>query len=94
MENKKFLAAKLVNVKDTKVERVRMPYRLKRSAMQMQANAVNTNIQIEMARMKLRRPFVEGRSEDAGADLLDSVIIKNLIYNGKQEIFKGKVFSS
>lgn len=70
--------------------RMKMPFKLKTTALALQDRTVATNILIEKARRSLRnseRP--EGRAE---VEPLDNIVVRNLIYNGQSGIFNGEYF--
>jgi hypothetical protein len=94
IQNKKLLKSLLANVKNSKVKQVKMPYSLQTPTTTLQKKVAETNIQVEVARRSLKnsqKTSVEGRAQEGAVEAMDNIVVENLIYNGKNPIFKGKV---
>lgn len=92
MTSKKFLAARSLNLSQSSVQQLRMPYNVTMTGRALQERVVNTNIEVSEARRALSsssRFDVTGRA-DGAADIMENIVVQNLIYSGKDHIFNGK----
>jgi hypothetical protein len=88
MDNKKFFTTSTVNLKNANVSHVKMPYEIDFLARDLLLQATNTNIKVAETRNLLNGRSVEGR---AGEENAENLSIQNLIYEGKENIFDGKI---
>lgn len=97
MDSKKILTMKTLNLKNSRATHVQMPFSMKSSALELQKMAVDSNILVELTRRELKKPRLRGsdmRAGDGGLEEMDNIVIKDLVYNGKEPIFEDLLLKS
>lgn len=97
MEKKKFLRAKLSNIKESTIRRVKMPNVVKVSATKLLRQSIDTNVQVEQTRRLLKRsrqPEASGRADSDELKPMEKIVATDLIYNGMEPIFEGLLLKS
>lgn len=90
MDNKKFLHARYVNLKDTKINTFKMPYNVSVLARDVVEKTVASNILLETISNSLSTESQMRADSDETLFNVETINVHNLIYNGNDPIFKGK----
>jgi hypothetical protein len=100
IEKKKIIRAKHVILKQSQIKSLRLPYNISFTGDELLKNVTTTNMRIGDAAQKLRKlKYVNGTDDRLGApqfrqELENSIVTRNLVYRGNQEIFKGFLLKS
>ncbi|CAH1722500.1 unnamed protein product [Chironomus riparius] len=97
INNKKFINARYVNLKDAVVGSLKMPYNVSVVTKDLMENIVTSNVQLEKIRQSLRDGSAWKQYERARENIeneFGNINVNNLVYNGNQLIFKGMVSKS
>jgi len=96
ISNKKLINAKYVNLKDVAVGSLKMPYNVSGVTKELMEDIVTSNVQLEKIRQNLRDGSTWKSNERAQENFdneFGTINVNNLIYNGNQPIFNGKLIN-
>lgn len=92
MVNKKFLSSRRINLTQSTIQQVKMPYEMSMTGKALQQRMVDTNIQVGETRRALKsspRSEAGGRA-DSVSGIMENIVVRNLLHIGQGRIFDGK----
>jgi hypothetical protein len=91
MKNKKKLRSHMTHLKNSVVNRLKIPFKVGIKAKDLLQRVVKNNIEVGTVDADLNQlPITRERAEESLAIDLENLSVKNLIYNGKQQFFNSK----
>ena len=96
INSKKLINARYVNLKNVAVGSLKMPYNVSVVTKDLMEKIVDSNVQLEKIRQNLGDGSTWKVNERANENYVNdfgTVTANNLIYNGKQPLFKGMSFN-